>query len=93
MPFRLQSRHTQRAVSESGRTGARRASGVDSQAASEGLSVAQYCRDNGLHEANFHAWWHRLAKLSGQSPRGAVKLAGGKQKPEALCSYRFHHRL
>jgi len=49
-----------------------------------GLSVAQYCRDNGLLEANFHAWRHRLAKLSGQSPRGAGKLAGGKQKLQAF---------
>lgn len=49
-----------------------------------GLSVAQFCRDNGLHEVNFHGWRHRFAKLSSQSPRGTDKLAAGKQKLQAF---------
>ncbi len=49
-----------------------------------GLSVAQFCRDNGLHEVNFHAWRHRFAKLSSQSPLGADKRAAGNQKLQAF---------
>jgi hypothetical protein len=49
-----------------------------------GLKVAQFFWDNGLHEVNFHAGWHRLAKLSGHSPRGAAKHTGGKQKLQAF---------
>jgi transposase-like protein len=49
-----------------------------------GLSVAHFCRDNSLHEAKFYAWRHRLAKTSAQSPLGAGKLSGGRQKLQAF---------
>jgi hypothetical protein len=38
-----------------------------------GLSVAQFCRDNGLHVGNFHAWRHRLASATSQSLARRVK--------------------
>lgn len=49
-----------------------------------GLSVAQFCRDNSLHEGNFHAWRLRFAKLSGQSQVGTRKAAGGRQALQAF---------
>ncbi len=49
-----------------------------------GLSVAQFCRDNSLHEGNFHAWRLRFAKASGLSPVGTGKLAGGRQRLQAF---------
>lgn len=49
-----------------------------------GLSVAQFCRDNSLHEGNFHTWRHRFAKVSGQSPVGTGKHAGGRQRLQAF---------
>ena len=49
-----------------------------------GLSVAQFCRENSLHEGNFHAWRLRFAKLSGQSHMGAGKVAGGRQTLQAF---------
>lgn len=49
-----------------------------------GLSVARFCRDNSLHEGNFHAWRLRFAKLSGQSQVGTVKAAGGPQALQAF---------
>jgi hypothetical protein len=49
-----------------------------------GLSVAQFCRDNSLHEGNFHAWRLRFAKLSGQSQVGTGKAAGGRQALQAF---------
>lgn len=49
-----------------------------------GLSVAQFCRDNSLHEGNFHAWRLRFAKLSGQSQLGTGKAAVGRQALQAF---------
>jgi transposase-like protein len=49
-----------------------------------GLSVAQFCRDHGLHEGNFHAWRLRFAKVNGQVPVGTGKLVGGRQALQAF---------
>jgi hypothetical protein len=32
-----------------------------------GLSIAQFCRDHGLHFGNFHAWRFRIAELDAMS--------------------------
>ena len=49
-----------------------------------GLSVAQFCRDNGLHEGNFHAWRLRFAKVRGRASVGAGKLTGTRQTLQAF---------
>jgi hypothetical protein len=49
-----------------------------------GLSVAQFCRDNDLREANFHAWRLRFAKVNGQSHVGTRKLVSGRQTLQAF---------
>ncbi len=56
-----------------------------------GLSVAQFCRDNRLHEGNFHSWRLRFAKVSGQSPVGTGKLAGGRQTLQAFVQLPLPH--
>ena len=49
-----------------------------------GLSAAQFCREHGLHEGNFHSWRLRFAKVNGQLPSGTGKLAGGRQGLKAF---------
>ena len=49
-----------------------------------GLSVARFCRDNNLHEGNFHAWRLRFAKVSGQPQATKGKLAIGRQGLQAF---------
>ncbi len=49
-----------------------------------GSSVAQFCRDHGLHEGNFHAWRQRFARLNGQQPIVAGKAAGRCQALHAF---------
>ena len=44
-----------------------------------GLSVAEFCREHGLHVGNFYAWKHKLAgELQGQSKSVAGKSGTGK---------------
>ncbi len=49
-----------------------------------GLSVAQFCRDNSLHEGNFHAWRLRFAKVDGRADVGAGKLTGTRRTLQAF---------
>jgi transposase len=49
-----------------------------------GLSVAQFCRDNGLHVGNFHAWRLRFAKRRDRSQRGSGQLAGDRRPQQAF---------
>lgn len=49
-----------------------------------GLSVAQFCRENGLHLGNFHAWRLRFAKLRGQPHIGTEKATGARQGLQAF---------
>ena len=49
-----------------------------------GLSVAQFCRDNGLHAGNFHAWRLRFAKLRERSETGARQLTGDRRPLQAF---------
>lgn len=51
-----------------------------------GLSVARFCREHGLHEANFHAWRQRFAKtddrvVTAQRTAGAQPLRAFVQLP------------
>ena len=50
------------------------------QQQASGLSVAEFCREHGLHVGNFYAWKHKLAgELKGQSQSVAGKSGtGGK---------------
>ena len=41
-----------------------------------GLSVAQFCRDNGLHEGNFYSWRRRFAMADGVSIRADTQPSG-----------------
>lgn len=52
--------------------------------AESGLSVATFCRDNGLHEGNFYSWRRRFARLSDQSLTGSGKASGGRQTLQAF---------
>ena len=52
-----------------------------------GLSVAQFCRDHGLHRGNFHAWRLRIAELDAMSEHKAEAIAvtrsqGSSAKPQ-----------
>ena len=54
-----------------------------------GLSVAQFCRDHGLHLGNFHAWRLRIAELDAMSEHKAEAIAetrshGSSAKPTFL---------
>lgn len=49
-----------------------------------GLSVAQFCRDNGLHVGNFHAWRLRFAKLRDRLQLGSGQLAGDRRPLQAF---------
>jgi transposase-like protein len=49
-----------------------------------GLSVAKFCRDNGLQEGNFHAWRLRFAKATGQTQVAAGKLVRRHQAQQAF---------
>jgi transposase-like protein len=48
-----------------------------------GLSVAQFCRDNGLHEGNFYSWRRRFAKADGASI-SADTLPSGRRALQAF---------
>ena len=49
------------------------------QQQASGLSVAEFCREHGLHIGNFYAWKHKLAgELKGQSQSVAGKSGTGK---------------
>ena len=49
------------------------------QQQASGLSVAEFCREHGLHVGNFYAWKHKLAgELQGQSQSVAGKSGTGK---------------
>ena len=39
-----------------------------------GLSVAQFCRDHGLHLGNFHAWRLRIAELDAISEHKSMAV-------------------
>lgn len=49
-----------------------------------GLSVAQFCRDNGVHVGNFHAWRLRFAKQRDRSQIGLSQLAGDRRPLQAF---------
>ncbi len=49
-----------------------------------GLSVAQFCRDNGLHVGNFHAWRLRFAKLRDRSQIGSGQMVGSGRPLQAF---------
>lgn len=49
-----------------------------------GLSVARFCRENSLHEGNFHAWRLRFAKASGQSHFDSGQRVSGRQTMQAF---------
>ena len=48
-----------------------------------GLPVAQFCRDNGLHEGNFYSWRRRFAKADGVST-SADTLPSGRRALQAF---------
>lgn len=49
------------------------------QQQASGLSVAEFCREHGLHIGNFYAWKHKLAgERQGQSQSATGKSATGK---------------
>lgn len=54
-----------------------------------GLSVAQFCRDHGLHLGNFHAWRLRIAELDAMSEHKSMAVTeirshGSSAKPTFL---------
>lgn len=48
-----------------------------------GLSVAHFCRDNGLHEGNFYSWRRRFSR-DGDASVIADKLPGGRRSLQAF---------
>lgn len=48
-----------------------------------GLSVAHFCRDNGLHEGNFYSWRRRFATADGVSV-GADTQPSGRRALKAF---------
>ena len=54
-----------------------------------GVSVAQFCRDHGLHLGNFHAWRLRIAELDAMSEHKSeaitdTRSGGSSAKPTFL---------